>query len=50
MSFINRLFSSKPQSRNSIPVGAFAGSDPYETYASTLKWISETKTKLPKGI
>lgn len=49
MSFINRLFSSTPKSKQ-IPasaVGAMEGTNQYDTYATTLKWITETKTKLP---
>lgn len=50
MRLLNRLFSSKPQQpTHTNAVGAFAGSDPYTTYSSTLKWISETKAKLPDG-
>lgn len=51
MSFINRLFSSTPaQPRTSTVVGASQiGSDPYDTYTSTLKWILDTQKKMPGG-
>jgi hypothetical protein len=50
---ISRLFSSTPSESTSqkkiSAIGAYAGTDPYNTYATTLKWIKETKAKLPDG-
>jgi hypothetical protein len=56
MNFISRLFSSKPsgkpsgQQRTSAVVGAASGgTDPYDVYTATLKWITDTKRKMPQG-
>ena len=36
-----------PDTSSSV-VGAYSGTDPYDVYVSTLKWITETKKKLPQ--
>lgn len=52
MSFIDRLFSSSPNlDKKTTPtqsVGALPGTSQYDTYATTLKWITETRKKLPE--
>ena len=35
-----------PDTPSSV-VGAYTGTDPYDVFVSTLKWISETKQKIP---
>jgi hypothetical protein len=52
MSILNKLFSSTPTSspqKKTSPVGAYVGDDPYQTYITTLKWIKDTKAKMPDG-
>jgi hypothetical protein len=50
MSILNKLFSSTPpQQKKTSPVGAYVGDDPYQTYITTLKWIKDTKAKMPDG-
>jgi len=45
----NKLFSTVPSQKKVSAIGAYAGTDPYDSYATTLKWIRETKAKLPDG-
>lgn len=51
MKLFNRLFSSKPFTKKTTStqtVGTLPGTSQYDTYATTLKWITETRQKLPE--
>ncbi|WP_135612767.1 hypothetical protein [Methanococcoides sp. AM1] len=51
MKLLSHLFSSKPSTKKTTStqtVGALPGTTQYDTYDTTLKWITETRRKLPE--